>query len=477
MPTSFAYGAATVRLEYVTDLTNVTGTKEGYMASSATGMDLGGSDYFVQFLSGAWIGCDLPSDVLGSTIENPGLERAKHMVFSVLNYSNGDIYFCLSPNNGGTELYMKPDTTTPVLLVDSDGYMTVSTPTMDTVLCSGRYGWLIPEMFDGYVVVPVSLFCSMGDWTNSACTGNDVYMEALGFHFASNDATYIEAYVDDVMFCGDLPTYYEPGTVVPAPETNSDWWEYVETEPETNSDWWWYPETEPETEGAREVPVVYLANGGSGVPTYDIARTDELYFVSQQVPQRKGYTFVGWSRNKTNHYVDYLPGEAIWLPADVGETLVLYAIWSEDIVETTPPDGWDPWDESPETLPSIPDETVVAETEWIDVDRPADTTPHGNWWWNAEVGGWETRPYTPSDTAPDVWWNDEPVTRGDWYDEEYEEEEETKRSNRNPNKNAEGTLTVNLGCAGSVTTMVALPVAGVTAAVLLRRRRRRDEDD
>ena len=247
VPTSFMFGDTEVSLSLVTDYTGMTQTTDGFLECQANPI-ISGTDHSVQFLSGSWVGCDLYAHQLGAEIENPVMTGAKNIVFSVQNYSDGDVYFCMSPKNDSDNLFMQPNTDTPVLLVDYDGYMEESTPTADTSVCSGRYGWTIPELFEGYVIVPVSLFCVLGEWNTSAY-GADPIIKGVGFHFASDISTYIEVYVDDILHCGDLPEYIEPGAgETEAPETEP---EAPETEPEANPNFPVIPETN-ENEGNED---------------------------------------------------------------------------------------------------------------------------------------------------------------------------------------------------------------------------------
>lgn len=73
---------------------------------------------------------------------------------------------------------------------------------------------------------------------------------------------------------------------------------------------------------ANEYIVSYNANGGTGAPSPQRKFHDAKLELSDQVPVRTGYTFLGWGLNKET--VSYKPGWSYTMNA----TVVLYAIWA-----------------------------------------------------------------------------------------------------------------------------------------------------
>ena len=71
--------------------------------------------------------------------------------------------------------------------------------------------------------------------------------------------------------------------------------------------------------------VSYEANGGSGVPGYQIKRYGNDISISQLVPEREGYTFQGWATSAGGTAV-YQPGSTYSDNADV----TLYAVWKQN---------------------------------------------------------------------------------------------------------------------------------------------------
>ena len=81
----------------------------------------------------------------------------------------------------------------------------------------------------------------------------------------------------------------------------------------------------------RGFNVHYDANGGVDAPPPDVRYVDEEYVISERVPTRSGYSFIGWSLDPNATEPDFLPGESI----DYRMDLTLYAVWMESIVTTT----------------------------------------------------------------------------------------------------------------------------------------------
>ncbi len=67
------------------------------------------------------------------------------------------------------------------------------------------------------------------------------------------------------------------------------------------------------------------ANGGEGAPFAQAGANGENITISENVPVRKGYTFLGWALNPASDTANYQPGDSF---AMSGETLTLSALWA-----------------------------------------------------------------------------------------------------------------------------------------------------
>ena len=84
--------------------------------------------------------------------------------------------------------------------------------------------------------------------------------------------------------------------------------------------------------------IVYDANGGEDAPeteSFTSTTNKTTITVSEDVPTREGYVFVGWNTDPDGTGVDYDPGETKKnipaLPSSQGGyTVTLYAIWREE---------------------------------------------------------------------------------------------------------------------------------------------------
>ncbi|MBQ7646717.1 MAG: InlB B-repeat-containing protein [Clostridia bacterium] len=72
----------------------------------------------------------------------------------------------------------------------------------------------------------------------------------------------------------------------------------------------------------QKATVTYNANGGTGAP-----EEEETEFVSYTVPEREGYTFVGWN-TKADGTGEYFAGGD-----ESGTSLTLYAVWADESAE------------------------------------------------------------------------------------------------------------------------------------------------
>lgn len=83
------------------------------------------------------------------------------------------------------------------------------------------------------------------------------------------------------------------------------------------------------------IKITYNANGGTGEPdTEQFSDTDEAITVtiSSTMPTRDGYTFVGWSFDRTATSADWLAGGVYfnWKGSTDVATATLYAVWSRN---------------------------------------------------------------------------------------------------------------------------------------------------
>ncbi len=75
--------------------------------------------------------------------------------------------------------------------------------------------------------------------------------------------------------------------------------------------------------------ISYDANGGTGAPQSQQRAFNEVLILSDKIPNRSGYTFLGWSDSGPSGGVTYQPGgEMRYLAQDI----TLYAVWQEDAV-------------------------------------------------------------------------------------------------------------------------------------------------
>lgn len=156
---------------------------------------------------------------LTQSLTNADAYKGKtYIALDVLNNSDGDIYFCAMPHvDGSPNLFLRPNDTTKTVLVDSTGEMTEAVWTEEASL-SGRYGFLIPEGFEGYLFIPFTSFCEHNKWDTSYITEAKP-LEHLGMHTAYDTASYIEFFVNDLYTVAELPEYKaaEEGTPTPEP--------------------------------------------------------------------------------------------------------------------------------------------------------------------------------------------------------------------------------------------------------------------
>ena len=72
--------------------------------------------------------------------------------------------------------------------------------------------------------------------------------------------------------------------------------------------------------------VTFDANGGSGAPEPQTRTYGENLHLSETIPVRSGYSFIGWSTSPNGTSIQYLPGGIYSGDKDI----TLYAIWQSD---------------------------------------------------------------------------------------------------------------------------------------------------
>lgn len=77
--------------------------------------------------------------------------------------------------------------------------------------------------------------------------------------------------------------------------------------------------------------VSYIANGGINAPSSQIKTHDVALTLSNEIPTRTGYTFLGWGTSPTSTSVAYSPGNTYTTNSD----LILYAIWKANTYTLT----------------------------------------------------------------------------------------------------------------------------------------------
>ena len=74
--------------------------------------------------------------------------------------------------------------------------------------------------------------------------------------------------------------------------------------------------------------VTYDANGGTGAPDPQIKVHGEALTLSDTIPNRDGYVFLGWAADQTATEAEYQPSDSFTTDADT----TLYAVWEYDVV-------------------------------------------------------------------------------------------------------------------------------------------------
>ncbi len=82
----------------------------------------------------------------------------------------------------------------------------------------------------------------------------------------------------------------------------------------------------------KEYTVLYNANGGEGAPETQTKKENIDLILSETVPTREGYTFMGWATSAD--------GQAVYAPSDVlteNSDVTLYAVWDKQVGDDDEP--------------------------------------------------------------------------------------------------------------------------------------------
>lgn len=86
-----------------------------------------------------------------------------------------------------------------------------------------------------------------------------------------------------------------------------------------------------EDEDVKIVSLSYNANGGSGAPASSEYFTESHVPISNTIPTRTGYVFLGWSTSSSATSASYVAGDTIYLISNV----TLYAVWKTNTYTVT----------------------------------------------------------------------------------------------------------------------------------------------
>ncbi len=118
--------------------------------------------------------------------------------------------------------------------------------------------------------------------------------------------------------------------------------------------------------------ISFNANGGVGAPEDQTKTHGQILVLSSTIPERNGYTFIGWSTSKTAAIAEYNVGDDF----DKDNSTVLYAVWKKNVDIVTVPDTTEsvvhPTEVTTESV--VVTEPIEATTESVVVTEPTETT-------------------------------------------------------------------------------------------------------
>ena len=130
---------------------------------------------------------------------------AEYIGFEIQNKCDGDIYYCFQGVIDGQDAFTSPEGEKNIVLVDKNGLLH-EVEFSETAAIYSRYGFIIPEGFDGYVFIPTERITRLGSWDTSIWH-SDVTIEGVGVHvsigenpYPEVDASYVEFWIDNSLF-------------------------------------------------------------------------------------------------------------------------------------------------------------------------------------------------------------------------------------------------------------------------------------
>ncbi|MBR0158898.1 MAG: hypothetical protein IJM24_07445 [Clostridia bacterium] len=146
------------------------------------------------------------------------LTGAKYVVLSLTNESDGEVWFCFQPEvPGHGNVFMGGEMGLKLYLVALDGSVTVlDNPAAEPAENNNRYGYGIPEDFDGFLFMPTSIFCDHLKWSTPIFTNDDPAFLSVGFNvYGDEPSSYFVTVHDLYIYTQDLPEYTPKPTKVP----------------------------------------------------------------------------------------------------------------------------------------------------------------------------------------------------------------------------------------------------------------------
>lgn len=143
---------------------------------------------------------------------------AKYVVLSLTNESDGEVWFCFQPEVAGHgNIFMGGEMDLKLYLVATDGTVSViDGPVAEPAVNNNRYGYGIPEDFDGYLFMPSSIFCDHLKWSTPIFTNDDPAFLSVGFNVYGDEPSSFFLTVHDLYICTqELPEYTPKPTEVP----------------------------------------------------------------------------------------------------------------------------------------------------------------------------------------------------------------------------------------------------------------------
>lgn len=140
--------------------------------------------------------------------------NAKYIAFDIKNTGAEDTYFCFQPQIGSTENKFISPKGDKIYFVDNTGLRTEVVWTEDVVVTVGRYSFIIPGFYEGYVLIPVTSLVNINSWDAPAWQ-NDDYISAVGFNVSSVSGLATTIEIDNMYITGELPAYEFVATAEP----------------------------------------------------------------------------------------------------------------------------------------------------------------------------------------------------------------------------------------------------------------------